>query len=594
MDFNHVELLTLSSKFQDNCLEPEELARLNYLLRDEEARQEFIAFSNIHYSLKEGECADDCRRLAASIAAVHERIIPSATCSCAAPRLNQEVLAPSRSRRRTLTRLPRYAFWGTLAASAAVLVSIAALISSRMAWPQTDRAAEHAAAPNAGEAVANVTHPGGDPADRQPDYVARIIAATNGVNWLPDGAPRDILMRMSAGEVIKVNGGTLKIEFSGGAVIILNGPAELEFLTDKSARLVAGSLTGRSEAGNFTLQTPNAEVIDVGTEFGVAVDNQSDTKVAVFEGEVHVKSSLGKKSGRSLFRLTTGMSVRIDKKGMMESGPLREQLDFQRELPMSAPTNLGVGELSFVDVICGSAVGEFRIAGAIDPLTGHWGKRPWAQPKGVSLRPGKGQFVPVGWNPMVDGIFVPPAEGGECQADSQGRSILMAGCSGTSWGPVWARRRINDDLDPFIQQGDQDSEGFWGAGTTTAMLDRLRWARDGLVGMHANIGMTIDLDAVRQLRSAQITRLRGVVTLLERSHVSQPFHPKTAADFRVFVDGQERYQRMGFCREDGDSQFGATIDDADKFLTLVVSDSGDGNLFDRVILIDPVLELNVQ
>ena len=106
--------------------------------------------------------------------------------------------------------------------------------------------------------------------------------------------------------------------------------------------------------------------------------------------------------------------------------------------------------------------------------------------------------------------------------------------------------------------------------------------------------LTDSLDAVRRLRSAKVSRLRGVVSLLERSHVSQPFRPQALADFRVFVDGQQRYQRMSFCREDGDAQFGATIDDTDHFLTLLVSDGGDGNLFDRVILIDPVLELSFK
>ena len=84
------------------------------------------------------------------------------------------------------------------------------------------------------------------------------------------------------------------------------------------------------------------------------------------------------------------------------------------------------------------------------------------------------------------------------------------------------------------------------------------------------------------------------MTLLERSHVSQPFRPKSLSDFYVFVDGQERYRRLAFSREDGDAQFGASIEDGDRFLTLVVMDAGDGNLFDRVILIDPVLELTLE
>jgi NPCBM/NEW2 domain len=288
------------------------------------------------------------------------------------------------------------------------------------------------------------------------------------------------------------------------------------------------------------------------------------------------------------------MSVTIDPEGLMESGPVVEQLNFQRKLPTEVPTNLGVGEVSLVDIICGSEPAEFRIAGAIDPLTGEWGKRPWTQPKGVALKAGEGRFVRVPWNTMVDGIFVPSTAQGAIPIDSQGNSIVLEGGSGATWGPVWARRRINIDLDPFSHSSEQDDDGFWGVGTVAAMLDRLRWARDGLVGIHANVGLTIDLDAVRRQRSGKVRRLRGVVTLLERSHVSQPFKPKSRADFRVYVGGQERYQRLEFSREDGDAQFGATIEDSDRFLTLLVTDGGDGNLFDRVILIDPVLELSLE
>jgi hypothetical protein len=596
MDYDHADLMQLASRFQDDCLDSQELARLNTLLQHDDARREFLEFAHIHYCLKDGECSDDCRRLAASISAVHQRIIPD-TALDRADDARFYANPPGIAARHGLAWLNHPAMlWGSLAASLLMLVTLALVLRTR-SIDRRDAAAIAAAeqpprqkSQTAAAVPTNVNRL----RERSVDFVARVITATNGANWNLEGGPNDFLMRLSTGERIKLTSGLLKIEFTGGAVIILSGPAELEIQSSRAARLLAGSLTGRSESGNFTLLTPKAEVIDIGTEFGVAVGQQRDTKVAVFEGEVHVKSSLGEPTRTSLMRLTTGMSVSIDQQGMMESGPTAEMLDFQRELPASSPTNLGVGEVSLVDVVCGSAVGEYRIAGAIDPLTGHWGKRPWKQPKGVPIRSGEGQYVRVDWNPLVDGVFVPPASESRCTVDSQGHSILLKSCSGTSWGPVWARRRISEDLDPFAHRLEQDDEGFWGAGTTTAMLDRLRWARDGLVGLHANIGITIDLDEVRRQRKAKVSSLRGVVTLLERSHVSQPFQPKSLADFRVFLDGQERYQRLGFCREDGDAQFGASIEDSNRFLTLVVSDSGDGNVFDRVILIDPVLELRMH
>jgi hypothetical protein len=602
MVHDQAELFDLASKLHDDCLAPEELARLNALLKEEEARRDFVDFAQIHYCLTVSELSEDCRSLASSIGAVHRTIIPDSAISDSAATSAQPITptldpTPMMLHDGQVKRARRRVLIAVLATCAGLLIALqviqwklplrpvaAPTTSLPVVVPKVETVETQVAVEN--QATENV------PAGARADFVARIVAAANGVTWAPQGAPSDFLLRLGAGERIRLKQGLLKVEFSGGAVIILSGPADLEVLSAHSARLFAGSLTGRCDTGEFTLHTPQAEVIDVGTEFGVSVERSSDTKVAVFEGEVHVKSLSGEPARTSVFRLTRGMSVRIDEQGMMESGPVVEQLNFQRELPAASPVNLGIGEVSLVDVICGSGAGEYRIAGAIDPLSGDWGTRPWTQPKGVELRSGEGQFVRVDWNPLVDGLFVPPAVESRCQADSHGNAILLPGCSGATWGPVWARRRIHVDLDPFSHRLDQDDEGFWGAGTITAMLDRLRWARDGLVGLHANIGITIDLEALRRQRSGKVSRLRGIVTLLERSHVSQPFLPKSLADFRVYVDGKERYQRLKFSREDGDAQFGATIDDADRYLTLVVTDSGDGNLFDRVILIDPVLELS--
>ncbi len=623
MDHKHAELFDLASKFHDDCLDRDELARLNGLLQNEEARREFVDFAQIHYCLKAAELSEDCRKLASSIGAVHRSIVPDVAPMSRQPR--PEPLEPMEQKQQLpsgfTSRASRRILFASLAVCASLLVLVTAILLSSSVQPlsepqasvsdkppSNDRPLATADPPSSAKNVSqnrlpvggqahfapktpqNEPVPGGHPAD----YVARIVAVTNRVAWAPEGGPSDFLMRLSAGERINVTAGLVKFEFVDGAVIILRAPAELQLLTSRSARLFAGSLTGRSEAGQFTLQTPKAEVIDVGTEFGVSVDRLSDTNVAVFDGEVHVKSSSGERARLSLVRLTTGMSMRIDHQGMMESGPGVEQLDFQRVLPAENLSNLGIGEVSLIDVICGSGIGEYRIAGAIDPLSGHWGERPWKQPKGVELRSGEGRYVHVDWNPLVDGVFVPRTEKGWCHADSQGNAIKLPGCTGATWGPVWARRRTNGDLDAMSHPLDLDDEGFWGAGTITAMLDRLRWARDGLVGLHSNVGVTIDLDAVRDARSAAVSRLRGVVTLLERSHVSQPFQPKSLADFRVYVDGQQRYQRLAFSREEGDAQFGATIEDSDRYLTLIVTDSGDGHTFDRVILIDPVLELSLD
>jgi hypothetical protein len=322
----------------------------------------------------------------------------------------------------------------------------------------------------------------------------------------------------------------------------------------------------------------------------VLVNQSNRTEVAVFEGEVHVKG-LHDSTASDPLKLTTGMMARIDAQGNARRA--REPLPqaFRRRLSDGVTPNLGEREVSLVDVISGGAVGEYRWAGAIDSRTGHWSQGPWVEALGVERTDSEGRFVSVNWNPLVNGVFVPSTDGGPTIVDSQGDTVELPATSGTAWGPVWARRRIDGNLDPLHQLAGRDIQGFWGAGTVSALLDRSRYAGDGLVGMHANIGLTLDLDAIRQSRQASIRAIRGIVAHLEPTRDSQPFQPNSLADFRLYVDGEPRYERLGFSRRDGDAQFGAEIRDSDRYLTLVVTDGGDGPTYDRIILVDPVLEL---
>jgi hypothetical protein len=265
---------------------------------------------------------------------------------------------------------------------------------------------------------------------------------------------------------------------------------------------------------------------------------------------------------------------------------------FDREFNGQRPTNLGPNELSVVDIICGSAPDEYRFAGSIDPELGTWSTLPWSESKGVRGKSGTGKVVSVDWNPWVHGIFIPAPNSDRLTVDLAGHSVPAPPLLGGAWGPIWARRRIERHLDPLASQADRDVEGFWGAGTTTALLDRSRWVRDGVVGMHANVGITLDLDAIRRGYGVSLKSLRGVLAHLEQSYVSQPFQPQALSTFQIYVDGNLRYERNSFCRQDGDTMFGTDLGDSDRLLSLVVTDGNDGPVYDRVILLDPLFEIS--
>jgi hypothetical protein len=114
--------------------------------------------------------------------------------------------------------------------------------------------------------------------------VAWLVNAQN-CKWADDVEPAG---DMHAGKALKIERGLAEIRFRCGARVVLEGPASLELLSARGARLVRGKLTARvpGAATGFEIVSPQGKVIDLGTEFGVAVSGQGTTDVYVFQGKV--------------------------------------------------------------------------------------------------------------------------------------------------------------------------------------------------------------------------------------------------------------------------------------------------------------------
>ncbi len=100
----------------------------------------------------------------------------------------------------------------------------------------------------------------------------------------------------ASGESIQLAEGVVVIEFARGARVTLEGPADLEILSDNSGFLHEGKLTAvvPDSAIGFEVLTPDARVIDHGTEFAVRVDSTGVSETHVFQGEVELTGTLAK------------------------------------------------------------------------------------------------------------------------------------------------------------------------------------------------------------------------------------------------------------------------------------------------------------
>ena len=418
-------------------------------------------------------------------------------------------------------------------------------------------------------------------------YVARIVRVTPDVIWGDSGATHDFLLRLRPQETVRVTRGLVQVEFFSGAVIILQGPAVFTPTGTESGLLESGRLTGHVNNGNFRLKTSVAEVVDLGTAFGVAVDPAKGTDVLVFEGEVQVISNRTSPKPGEVLKMTEGMAARIRADGSADYGLQPDDNAFARSIVDSDMPEV-VSEISLVDIVTGGNGLKSRLAGAIDPRTGQKEKGDSIAPNGDKVRPGDAKFHSAAWHPLIDGVFVPGNKGKKPVVDTLGHVVDLPVNAGATWGPIWARR-----WESTLEATDATPD-FWGGGTLDLVVPRLRAAKFGIVGMHANVGITFNLRSICLNHHRPATAFQATLVNLDNVDEWDPNdnrRPRPTADFRVFVDGQLRYSRIDFCRRDGDDQIIVPLTPDDQRLTLISTD-GEGNIrYDHVTLIDPMLVL---
>jgi hypothetical protein len=148
--------------------------------------------------------------------------------------------------------------------------------------------------------------------ERRDGNVAWLV---NAQDCLWGGSEADMPGRdMRAGKLLRLRRGLAEIEFDRGARVILQGPAELVLNSGSEARLINGTLTARvpPSALGFTILSPGGKVVDLGTEFGLRVDDQGTTTVRVFEGIV-AAAPLGTSIGsRVAVTVAEDQTARID------------------------------------------------------------------------------------------------------------------------------------------------------------------------------------------------------------------------------------------------------------------------------------------
>ncbi|HBL48418.1 LamG domain-containing protein [Gimesia sp.] len=151
----------------------------------------------------------------------------------------------------------------------------------------------------------------------QTDHIALLTQAV-GVEWdtsrnLQAGAG------LSAGW-LKLKQGTIQVELISGASILIEGPAAVKLISPLKAFCQYGKVRASvpEQAHGFTMETSRLNVVDLGTEFTLSLDQSGSGQVQVIDGKVELHSPDSQSTQANIQSLTTGEGVQFNQRGTID------------------------------------------------------------------------------------------------------------------------------------------------------------------------------------------------------------------------------------------------------------------------------------
>ncbi|BCX50018.1 hypothetical protein HAHE_39260 [Haloferula helveola] len=141
-----------------------------------------------------------------------------------------------------------------------------------------------------------------------PENRGPVMATIQRTESVPEGSLVKAGTALVAGDSVIFESGLAELQVGDKGTMVLEGPAELRFDGPMRAVLNRGRVVMRvTEAGHgFEVATPKGKVIDLGTEFGVAVTDDGEVETHVLDGEVEAVPDSGPK-----VRLTKANALRF-------------------------------------------------------------------------------------------------------------------------------------------------------------------------------------------------------------------------------------------------------------------------------------------
>jgi hypothetical protein len=386
--------------------------------------------------------------------------------------------------------------------------------------------------------------------------VATISDSVN-AKWADSSTPTGVGSRLlDTDPSLMLREGYVKLLFDNQARVVIEGPAEFQILTSDQIKLNYGRLYSivPEQAYGFTVSTPTSKIIDLGTEFGVQCDPYGNLELHVLKGKTNLISN-AKAAKINLF-VTEGIAKKMSGSTKQVSDVSLQETLFVRNINSESQVIWkGQKTIDLADIVGGgNGLGTGKRGSYIDVSSGQW--KPVSeiadQPKELAKR--ASTYAPVASNKYVDGVFIPDGENESVRVTSQGHVFNdLPNTTGTNWGGV-----IN--VEQVMRRQIVLNDVVYGTPERSALF------------MHANAGITFDLDMIRQAFPGQeITAFKAVYGI---SDTYPDVGRKACADFWVLVDGQlKSVQRNIIVHEGGTLEI--PLSGSDRYLTLITTDAAD-------------------
>jgi hypothetical protein len=184
-------------------------------------------------------------------------------------------------------------------ALAALAIGLAIGLAA-LAWPGMRRGAGPIALPAPSPAYPRV----------DVEHGLAMVIKLDKVEWARADEPHPAEGDILASGRLQIRSGRATLSMLEGVVLIVEGPADLDLISDARVFCRQGKLRARVPKGaeGLVISSPSAAVLDLGTEFGLNVQDGGKSQVKVFEGKVEAVVKTGPGS-ENLTRLMDARQV---------------------------------------------------------------------------------------------------------------------------------------------------------------------------------------------------------------------------------------------------------------------------------------------